>query len=77
VNKNGAPFASAQIEDLSGGIEVFFFPQAYAAYGAEVVEDAVVLIKARVNFRDDKVTLIANDIAPIDLSQIGVAKPLS
>ncbi|BDD82140.1 DNA-directed DNA polymerase [Tsukamurella pulmonis] len=77
VNKNGAPFASAQIEDLSGGIEVFFFPQAYAAYGAEVVEDAVVLIKARVNFRDDKVTLIANDIAPIDLSQIGVAKPLA
>ncbi|GAA4382960.1 DNA polymerase III subunit alpha [Tsukamurella soli] len=77
VNKNGAPFASAQIEDLSGGIEVFFFPQAYAAFGAEVVEDAVVLIKARVNFRDDKITLIANDIAPIDLSQIGVAKPLA
>ncbi len=77
VNKNGAPFASAQIEDLSGGIEVFFFPQAYAAFGAEVVEDAAVLIKARVNFRDDKVTLIANDIAPIDLSQVGIAKPLS
>ncbi|MDF0532161.1 DNA polymerase III subunit alpha [Tsukamurella sp. 8F] len=77
VNKNGAPFASAQIEDLSGGIEVFFFPQAYAAFGAEVVEDAVVLIKARVNFRDDKVTLIANDIAPIDLSLVGVAKPLA
>lgn len=27
VNKNGMPWASAQLEDLTGGIEVLFFPR--------------------------------------------------
>ena len=34
VNKNGLPWASAQLEDLTGGIEVLFFPQTYSVYGA-------------------------------------------
>src|SRR5690606_15758842 len=39
INKNGLAWASAQLEDLTGGIEVLFFPQAYSVYGADVVED--------------------------------------
>ncbi len=77
INKNGLAWASAQIEDLTGGIEVLFFPQAYSVYGADVVEDAVVLVKARVSVRDDRISLIANDLAVPDLSAIGVAKPLA
>ena len=30
VNKNGMPWASAQLEDLTGGIEVMFFPHTYS-----------------------------------------------
>ena len=48
VNKNGMPWASAQLEDLTGGIEVLFFPQTYSVYGAEIADDAVVLVKAKV-----------------------------
>ncbi len=77
INKNGLAWASAQIEDLSGGIEVLFFPQSYSVYGMDVVEDSVVLVKARVSIRDDRISLIANDLAVPDLSQVGVAKPLS
>lgn len=77
INKNGLAWASAQLEDLSGGIEVLFFPQAYSVYGMDVVEDAVVLVRGRVSVRDDRVSLIANDLAVPDLSTIGVAKPLS
>lgn len=77
INKNGLTWASAQLEDLSGGIEVLFFPQAYSVYGMDVVEDSVVLVKARVSIRDDRVSLIANDLAVPDLSAIGVAKPVS
>lgn len=68
INKNGEPWASAQIEDLAGSIEVLFFPRAYAVVGMDVAEDAIVLVKARVNRRDDKVSLIANDLAVPDLS---------
>ncbi|MGY4102170.1 DNA polymerase III subunit alpha [Nocardia sp. R16R-3T] len=77
INKNGLAWASAQIEDLTGGIEALFFPQAYSVYGADVVEDAVVLVKARVSVRDDRISLIANDLVVPDLSSIGVAKPLA
>ncbi|MGW4356276.1 DNA polymerase III subunit alpha [Nocardia sp. NPDC004582] len=76
VNKNGLPWASAQLEDLTGGIEVLFFPQSYSVYGMDVTEDAIVLVKARVNARDDRVSLIANDLVVPDLSSIGVDKPL-
>ena len=49
VNKNGLTWASAQLEDLTGGIEVLFFPQAYSVLGADIAEDSVVLVKARVS----------------------------
>ncbi|MFE7742124.1 DNA polymerase III subunit alpha [Nocardia sp. NPDC057455] len=77
INKNGLAWASAQLEDLTGGIEVLFFPQSYSVYGMDVVEDAVVLVKARVSVRDDRISLIANDLAVPDLSAVGVAKPLA
>jgi len=77
VNKNGLTWASAQLEDLTGGIEVLFFPQAYSVFGADVAEDSVVLVKARVSARDDRISLIANDLAVPDLSAVGVAKPLA
>ncbi|HTK65734.1 MAG TPA: DNA polymerase III subunit alpha [Pseudonocardia sp.] len=68
INKNGEPWASAQLEDLAGGIEVLFFPRAYAVVGMDLIDDAIVLVKARVNRRDDKVSLIANDLAVPDLA---------
>ena len=73
VNKNGEPWASAQIEDLVGGIEVLFFPRAYQVVGVDVAEDAIVLVKARVNKRDDRVSLIANDLAVPELQAAGEA----
>jgi DNA polymerase-3 subunit alpha len=73
VNKNGEPWASAQIEDLAGGIEVLFFPRAYQVVGVDVAEDAIVLVKARVNKRDDRVSLIANDLAVPELQAAGEA----
>ena len=73
VNKNGEPWASAQIEDLAGGIEVLFFPRCYQVVGVDVAEDAIVLVKARVNRRDDRVSLIANDLAVPELAVPGEA----
>ena len=73
VNKNGEPWASAQIEDLAGGIEVLFFPRCYQVVGVDVAEDAIVLVKARVNKRDDRVSLIANDLAVPELAAPGEA----
>jgi DNA polymerase-3 subunit alpha len=77
VNKNGMPWASAQLEDLTGGIEVMFFPHTYSALGADVVDDAVVLVTAKVAIRDDRTTLIANDLVVPDFSNAQVNRPLA
>ncbi|MGA8252091.1 MAG: DNA polymerase III subunit alpha, partial [Mycobacterium sp.] len=77
VNKNGMPWASAQLEDLTGGIEVMFFPHAYSAYGADIVDDAVVLVNAKVAVRDDRIALIANELLVPDFSSARVDRPLA
>ncbi|MBX7451220.1 DNA polymerase III subunit alpha [Mycolicibacterium sp. 3033] len=77
VNKNGLPWASAQIEDLTGGIEVLFFPQTYSMFGAEIADDVVVLIGAKVAIRDDRISLIANELIVPDFSSAQVNRPVA
>ncbi|MGH3634748.1 MAG: DNA polymerase III subunit alpha, partial [Mycobacterium sp.] len=77
VNKNGMPWASAQLEDLTGGIEVMFFPHTYSAYGVDIVDDAVVLVNAKVAIRDDRISLIANELVVPDFSGAHVDRPLA
>jgi DNA polymerase-3 subunit alpha len=77
VNKNGMPWASAQLEDLTGGIEVLFFPHTYSSHGGEIIDDAVVLVNAKVAVRDDRIALIANDVAVPDFSGARSDRPLA
>jgi DNA polymerase-3 subunit alpha len=68
VTKRGDAYAQAVLEDLEGAIEVFFFPQTYAAYGVLLAEDEVVCVKARLDRREDTPKLIAMDVTRPDLS---------
>ena len=77
VNKSGMPWASAQLEDLTGGIEVMFFPQTYSLFGAEIADDAVVLVGGKVRVQDDRITLIANDLVVPDFSGAHANRPLA
>src|ERR1700756_4351601 len=77
VNKNGMPWASAQLEDLTGGIEVMFFPHTYSNYGAEIADDAVVLVNAKVAIRDDRTSLIANELVVPDFFSAQTNRPLA
>jgi DNA polymerase-3 subunit alpha len=69
VNKTGLPWASAVLEDLEGSVEVLFFPATYAQVGIMVAEDAVVVVKGRVDHREDVAKLIALELSIPDLSQ--------
>ncbi|MDQ3761575.1 MAG: DNA polymerase III subunit alpha [Actinomycetota bacterium] len=69
VNRNGEPWAAAQLEDLAAGIEVLFFPKTYSVVGVNVTEDGIVLVKARVAKRDDRISLIANDLVVPDVTR--------
>src|SRR5882672_12161396 len=71
------PWASAQLEDLTGGIEVMFFPHTYSTFGAEIADDTVVLVAGKVNIRDDRISLIANELVVPDFSSAQVDRPLA
>jgi DNA polymerase III subunit alpha len=68
VNKAGAPWAQAVLEDLEGGVEVLFFPATYAQVGINVVEDAIVVVRGRVDKREDQAKLIASELTVPDLT---------
>ncbi|HWB66884.1 MAG TPA: DNA polymerase III subunit alpha [Mycobacteriales bacterium] len=69
MTKRGEPWASATLEDLEGAVEVLFFPKAYANCGVHLAEDAVLLVKGRVDRREDVPRLIAMEVTVPDVSE--------
>jgi DNA polymerase III subunit alpha len=62
VTKQGAAWAAATLEDLAGAIEVMFFPATYQTCMALVVDDAVVVVKGRLDRREEVPKLVAMDV---------------
>nr|WP_279589002.1 DNA polymerase III subunit alpha [Amycolatopsis granulosa] len=71
VNKKGEPWAICTVEDMDASLEVLFFPKSYAMFSADLVEDNAVLVKGRVNWREDKMSVFGGGLVPLDLSEIG------
>jgi DNA polymerase-3 subunit alpha len=68
VTKQGNAWAAVTLEDLEGAVEVMFFPASYINAAVHLVEDAVVLVRGRVDKRDDTPKIIANEVTLPDLS---------
>ncbi|NBO45827.1 MAG: DNA polymerase III subunit alpha [Actinobacteria bacterium] len=66
VTKQGKPWASLVLEDVSGSTEVMVFPKTYDAVAGLLVEDMVVAIRARVDERDEAQRVSATDITAVD-----------
>ena len=68
VTKQGAPWVLAILEDLAGAIEVMIFPTTYQLYGTLLAEDVIVVVRGRLDRRDDVPKIIAMEISLPDLS---------
>jgi DNA polymerase-3 subunit alpha len=68
VTRQGMPWAAATLEDLEGAIEVLFFPATYAECATLIAEDAIVMVKGRLDRRDDAPKLVAREVSAPDLS---------
>ncbi len=68
VTRQGNPWAQAVVEDLDGAIEVMFFPSCYGQVGAQLAEDAVVVVRGRLDKREDVPKLIAMELSLPDVS---------
>jgi DNA polymerase-3 subunit alpha len=52
------------LEDLQSSIEVMVFPKTMQLYGHVLEDDAVVVVKARIDGRDDQPKLMAMEVEP-------------
>ena len=68
VTKQGNTWAVATVEDLEGAVEAMFFPATYQLVATQLVEDTVVLVRGRLDRRDDVPKLVALELSLPDLS---------
>ncbi|SDZ12596.1 DNA polymerase-3 subunit alpha [Amycolatopsis xylanica] len=74
VNKKGEPWAICTVEDMDAALEVLFFPKAYAMFAGDLIEDNAVLVKGRVNWREDKMSVFGGGLVPLDLSDAAIGE---
>ncbi|HVQ87543.1 MAG TPA: DNA polymerase III subunit alpha [Actinomycetes bacterium] len=67
VTKQGNAWAIATVEDLEGAIEVMFFPSAYQGVAAQLLEDRIVIVRGRLDRREDVPKLVAMEMTIPDL----------
>ena len=60
--KKGDPMGVFVLEDLQASVEVTLFPRVMQEQGYKLADDAIVLVKARIDRRDETVKLIGMDI---------------
>ncbi len=60
--KKGDLMARFVLEDLQASMEVFVFPRVMAEHGAQLENDAVVVVRGRVDVRDEEPKLVAMEI---------------
>ena len=60
--KKGDLMARFVLEDLQASMEVFVFPRVMAEYGALLENDAIVVVRGRLDLRDDEPKIVCMEI---------------
>ncbi|MBD0292514.1 MAG: DNA polymerase III subunit alpha [Jiangellaceae bacterium] len=68
VTRRGDTWAVATVEDLEGSVDVMLFPATYQQYALALADDAVVIVRGRLDSRDDAPALIASELVFPDLA---------
>ncbi|MEU7318716.1 DNA polymerase III subunit alpha [Streptomyces sp. NPDC007083] len=77
MTKQGNAWAIATVEDLAGSIDCMFFPATYQLVSTQLVEDAVVFVKGRLDKREDVPRLVAMELQVPDLSEASATAPVT
>ncbi len=64
--KRGDLMAVFMLEDLQAAVEVMVFPKSMIEHGHKLSDDAVVVVKARLDNREDAPKLICLEVTPFD-----------
>ena len=66
--KKGKPWSSFTLEDFSGSIEVLVFSNKYETLAESLQNDSIVLVKGRLDVRDNSRKLLADEVKPLPQS---------
>jgi DNA polymerase-3 subunit alpha len=69
VTKQGASWAIVTIEDLEGSIDVRFFSNTYSQTAMNLVEDRIVVVRGRVDKREEVAQISALELTLPDIKQ--------
>jgi DNA polymerase-3 subunit alpha len=69
--KRGELMATFVLEDLRASVEVFVFPKTMAEVGPLLEDDAVVVVRGRVDMRDEQVKLVCMELRRPELGRGG------
>jgi DNA polymerase-3 subunit alpha len=67
--RKGDPMVYFSVEDLQGSVEAVAFPKTVAEHGPMIREDAIVVMRGRVDHRGDDVKFIVHSISEPELSE--------
>jgi len=70
----GSKMAVFVLEDLQGTCEVVLFPETLNQFTSLVVEDAVVFVKGKTDFRRERANIIASELIPLEQGREKLAK---
>ena len=74
--RKGDLMAIFELEDLEGSIEVMVFPRTMNEHGHKLIDDAIVVVRGRLDGKDDIAKFIAQDLEIFDSSQMTESTPL-
>ena len=63
--RKGELMATFALEDLEHKIEVLLFPRAMSEHGPKLADDAVVVVRGRLDSREDTLRFFANEVQPV------------
>lgn len=66
TTRKGEPMAFLMLEDLLGAVEVVVFPAVYRKSSHLLGQDIPVLVKGRINSRDEEVKILAEEIVHLE-----------
>jgi DNA polymerase-3 subunit alpha len=68
VSRRGDSWAIVTVEDLEGAVDVMFFANSYTQHSMNLMEDRIVIIRGRVDKREEQVKMMALDLSMPDIS---------
>ena len=69
VSRQGSTWAIVNVEDLEGAVDVLFFSNLYQQHALNLIEDRIVVVRGRIDKREDTPRVTALDLSIPDVNQ--------